>query len=231
MKRWSAALALSLAAVAAHAMPSEIAAEYRVTNLGVTIGRVSETFQRDGDRYAIRSVSRSEGVLKLVLDDNLTLESRGRIVPEGLQPLEFEQRRAGNHSKDVHATFDWDKGIMHSRFRGERRDIPLPRATQDRISILYQFMNLEKGGRQVEMHMSNGRKVERYTYRFMGEARLDTPAGEFDTLHYQRVTSDALDARTDVWLAKDRYNLPVRVIFDDPRGLKVEQTLLDLKVR
>jgi hypothetical protein len=121
--------------------------------------------------------------------------------------------------------------VIVSRFRGETHEVPLPKATQDRISILYQFMHLKGRAPQVEMNMSNGRKVERYTYRFVEEARIATPAGEFDTLHYQRVPMDAKDARTDVWLARDRFNLPVRVIFDDPRGLKLEQTLLELKVR
>jgi hypothetical protein len=37
--------------------------------------------------------------------------------------------------------------------------------------------------------MSNGRKVELYTYRFVDEVRIATPAGEFDTLHFERVTS------------------------------------------
>jgi hypothetical protein len=231
MTRWLASLSLFVTA-AAQAMPVEIAAEYSLSSTGINIGRVSESFQRNGDRYAIRSVSKSEGVLKLVLDDNLTFESRGRINAEGLQPLEFEQRRAGNPSRDVRAEFDWEKGVLHSHFRGQQTDLPLPKSTQDRVSILYQFMNLGTGRVPlVEMHMSNGRKVERYRYRFVEEARLKTPAGEFETLHYERITESPKDARTDVWLAKDRFNLPVRVVFDDPRGVKLEQTLLELKVR
>ena len=230
MKRWLAALALAFCC-GAHALPVEIAAEYKVSNSGVAIGRVTESFQRTGDRYSIRSTTRSEGVLKLILDDNVTFESRGRVNGDGLQPLEFEQRRAGNPARDVHATFDWDRGVMSSRFRGETTEVALPRATQDRISIFYQFMSVGRGTASVDMHMSNGRKVERYTYRFVDEARITTPAGEFDTLHYARVTANDKESRTDVWLAKDRFNVPVRVVFDDPKGLKVEQVLLDLKVR
>lgn len=231
MKRWIGALTFALAA-SAHATPAEISAEYRLSNLGVTIGRVNETFVRTGDRYTIRSTSRSEGVLKLVLDDSITFESRGLVTGDGLQPLEFAQTRAGNSSRDVHAVFDWDKGVMRSRYRGETSDVPLPKATQDRISILYQFMNLgAKAAPQVEMNMSNGRKVELYTYRFVDQVHLQTPAGDFDTFHYERVPTSKKDARTEVWLAKDRYNVPVRVVFDDPRGLKVEQTLTELKVR
>ena len=230
MKRWFLALSLGLAS-AAHALPVEVAAEYRLSNSGVVIGRVSESFQRTGDRYSLRSTTRSEGVLKLVLDDNITLESRGLVTDAGLQPLEFEQRRAGSAAKDVHATFDWQRGVMNSRFRGESQDVALPRATQDRISVLYQFMSVGQRRGTLDMHMSNGRKVERYTYRFVEEVRVATPAGEFDTLHYARVTANDKESRTDVWLAKDRFNLPVRLVFDDPKGLKLEQVLLDLKVR
>jgi hypothetical protein len=230
MTRWLVALAAFFSA-AVQAMPLEITAEYRLASAGVTIGRVSESFQRNGERYSIRSITRADGALKLVVDDNVTLESRGRVGPAGLVPLEFEQRRAGNASKDVFASFDWERGVMRSRFRGESQDVPLPGSTLYRLSILYQFMNIQKAGGRVEMHMSNGRKVERYSYRFVEEVRINTPAGDFETLHYARVTANEKEARTDVWIAKDRFNLPVRVVFDDPRGLRLEQTLLDLKVR
>ena len=231
MRRALAFLLLAAAATASRALPVEVSAEYKLMSAGVTIGTVTEKFRRDGDKYAISSVARSEGPLKLVLDDNITLQSRGRINGAGLQPLEFEQKRAGNASRDVHATFDWERGIMHSRYRGESREVELPLATQDRISVMYQFMTLGKAGATVEMHMSNGRKVDRYTYRLIEEVRVATPAGEFDTVHYARVTTTAKESKADVWLARDRFNIPVRVVFDDPRGLRLEQVLLQLRVR
>ena len=231
MKRSLAALLLAALPAASHALPVEVAAEYKLVSAGVMIGRVSETFRRDGDTYSIRSVTRSEGLLKMILDDNITLQSQGRVNAGGLQPLEFDQKRAGNSTRDVHATFDWDRGMMVSRFRGETHEVDLPKATQDRISVMYQFMTLATAAKTVEMSMSNGRKVERYTYRFVEEVRLATPAGEFDTLHYERVTSSPKENKAAVWLAKDRFNIPVRVVFDDPKGLSLEQLIVELKVR
>jgi len=231
MKRWLAFALLALAAMACHALPVEISAEYKLVSAGITIGIVTETFRRDGDTYAIRSTTRSEGPLKLVLDDSITLRSRGRITGDGLQPLEFEQRRAGDASRDIHASFDWEHGVMHSRYKGESREVALPPATQDRVSVMYQFMTRGKGPATVEMNMSNGRKVDRYTYRLVEEVRLATPAGEFDTVHYERVTATAKESKAGLWLARDRFNIPVRVVFDDPKGLKLEQVLLQLQVR
>jgi hypothetical protein len=129
----------------------------------------------------------------------------------------------------VSATFDWEHGIMRSSRNGEVKEVALPPLTQDRISVMYQFMNMPAGSDRVTMNMSNGRKVDSYTYRLVKEEPVDTPAGHFDTLHYQRVTTDPKESHADVWLAKDRFNFPVRVVFDDPRGLRLEQTLVALE--
>jgi hypothetical protein len=231
MKALAAVLLAVSTGAFATAIPNEITAEYTLTNHGLEIGRVNETFKRTDDTYTIQSVTRSEGILKVIVDDQITLESSGRVGANGLQPLRFGQRRAKDSSRDIAATFDWDRGVMHSHFRGKDSDVPLPRETQDRISMLYQFMNLSapRVGEEVVLTMANGRKVEHYTYRLIDEPRIKTPAGEFDTWHFQRVTFTPKESHTEVWLAKERYNFPVRVVFDDPDGVRLEQTLLGMK--
>ena len=225
------AAALLFACADALAIPEHIRAEYEITNLGITIGRVHETFERKGEDYAIHSVTRAEGPLKLLLDERITLESTGKVVASGLKPLRFEYRRAKNPKRDVDATFDWERGVIHSTFGGERSQIPLPGNTQDRISLMYQFMKVTARQGAVRVPMSNGRKVDMYTYRLVNEERLVTPAGEFDTLHFERVTESSRESKAEVWLAKDRHNFPVRIVFDDPRGLRLEQTLVALQTR
>jgi hypothetical protein len=226
-------LAPLLFAIAAQAapIPSEITAEYQVTNHGVTIGRVSEHFVRKGDNYSIQSVTRSEGPLKIFLDDQVTLESTGKVVAGGLRPMTFGQRRARDSRRDVEATFDWERGVMRSTFRGEASEVPLPKETQDRISLMYQLMRANQRDGALRIPMSNGRKVEVYTYRFVDEVRVATPAGEYDTLHFERVTGNPKENKAEVWLAKDHHNFPVRIVFDDPRGLRLEQSLVALQAR
>ena len=224
-----AALALPCAAQAE--APREVAAEYQITTAGLKIGHVTETFTRTAEGYAIVSTTRAEGALKIFLDDQVTLRSSGTVGPEGLKPLRFEQRRAKEPKQDIDATFDWQRGVLVSTFSGKTKEVALPLETQDRISLMYQFMYLTPGAGPMAVAMSNGRKVERYAYRFVEEARISTPAGEFDTLHYARVNDNPKESRADVWLAKDRYNFCVRVVFDDPRGLRLEQSLLSLQAR
>jgi hypothetical protein len=48
-------------------------------------------------------------------------------------------------------------------------------------------------------------------------------------MHYERVTASAKEGKAQVWLAKDRFNFPVRVVFDDPKGPRIEQLLVALE--
>jgi hypothetical protein len=197
----------------------------------VIVGRVRETFVREGGTYRIESVTRAEGPLKLLLDGTVTLQSEGRVGPRGLVPLRFEQRRTRDASRDILATFDWAASRMRSEYRGEERTEPLPAGTQDRLSVMYQFMNLATRANEVRVHMSNGRKVELYAYRKVDEPLLVTPAGEFATVHFERVLDSPQGRQAQLWLAKDRFNLPVRVVFTDPKGLSLDQELVSLVTR
>jgi len=229
MKTMLAALLMS--AAPALAMPSEISAEYQLTNNGITIGRVQESFVRSGDTYTISSVSKAEGILKVLYDEQITLSSAGRVVNGNLQPLKFAEKRVKDPQRSVNAVFDWEQGVLQSQFKGETTQVPLPRDTQDRISMMYQFMNLPTRQGNFVILMSNGRKVEHYTYRLVDEVRIKTPAGEFNTFHFERVTYGPKESRAEVFLAKERENFPVRVVFDDPKGLRLQQDLVALQTR
>jgi hypothetical protein len=213
---------------AVQAAPMAIEAEYKVSRNGVHIGRILETYERDASTYRIESVTRTDGVLKLFYDDSVVLQSEGRFGAMGLIPLRFEQKRARDPGRDIRATFDWERAVMHSEYKGEKQDLPLPRGTQDRLSIMYQFMNVRPIGDEVKMHMSNGRKVELYRYRKVGEPVLSTPAGDFETLHFARVIENEGESKAEIWIAKDRFQLPLRAIFDDSGGARLEQSIVNL---
>jgi hypothetical protein len=211
------------------AVPARITAEYELLNNGLTIGRVQESFVVDGDTYEINSVSRSEGMLKIFYDEQITLRSTGKVGEHGLKPLQFDERRTKEPRRNVSATFDWERGVMRSSYRGEVTRHALLPATQDRISMMYHFMFVRPRQGNMTLAMSNGRKVERYTYRMVDEVRIGTPAGEYDTIHFERVTTEPNDRQVEVWLAKAHQYFPVRVVFDDPRGFRVEQRLVALR--
>jgi len=229
MKAFAALLLAS--SIASAAPPQEIGAEYSVASSGVVIGHVSESFVRKGERYTIQSVTRSEGLLKMFVDDEFTAESSGLVGPRGLQPLSYTEHRARDSRRDLRSDFDWDKGVMRTVLHGENSEAPLPRGTQDRVSMMYQFTLMKDYGETLVVPMADRRKIETFTYRLVGEEKLATAAGEFDTLHYERVVTDPKDTRADVWLARDRFHFPVRVVYDDPKRFRLEQTIVSLDTR
>jgi hypothetical protein len=222
---------LSFAASAAAAQPLEISARYAITNGGITIGSVKETFVRQGDSYSIQSVTRSEGMLKMFVDDQITVESTGRVGAEGLQPLAYNEHRAKDSKRDLKSEFDWTKGVMRTLLHGENTEVALPAETQDRISMMYQFMNMKQFSQTLVVPMADRRKVEFFTYKLVDEDTIATPAGEFATRHYQRIVNNPRDTKAEVWLAKDRNNFPVRIVLDDPKGFRLEQTIEALDTR
>ena len=226
-----------VASLAAASQPTKVDSEYVITAAGgITIGRAKASFARTGDTYSVRSETRSDGALKAFLDDQFTSESSGRVVQDGLKPLEYSERRAKDNKRDFKSTFNWNNNVVHTVVHDEPSDAWFPPGTQDPLSLFYQFMHM-KLGETLTIPLSDRRKVVAYTYKLLGEARITTPAGEFDTRHYQRippeqlVPTDKKEPRVEVWLAKDRYNFPVRVTIDDPRGYRLEQSLVALDAR
>jgi len=222
-----------LPSLAAASQPTQIDSEYVVTaGGGITIGRAKTSFTRTGDTYSIRSETRSDGALKVFLDDQFTAESTGRVDGDGLKPLEYTERRAKDNKRDFKSTFNWKNNVVHTVLRDEPSDAWFPPGTQDPLSTYFQFMHMKELGETVAIPMADRRRIDAYTYKLIGEARIVTPAGEFDTRHYQRIPperaipSDRKEAKVDLWLAKDRYNFLVRVTIGDPRGYTLEQSLV-----
>ena len=226
-----AALLFFASLAAAAAPPTEVSAQYAITTSGMTIGHVSENFVRKAGTYTIQSVTRSEGLLKAFVDDEFTAESTGRVDSHGLQPLTYTEHRARDGKRDLRSEFDWDKGVMRTMSGGQNSEVALPGQTQDRISMMYQFMNQKAFGDTFVVPMAERRKIETYTYRLVEEVKITTAIGDFDTLHYERVLNDPKDTRADVWLAKDRFNFPVRVVLDDPKRYRLEQTVVALDAK
>ena len=224
--------------LAAAAQPTQIESEYIVTtNGGITIGRAKASFTRTGDTYRIRSETRSDGALKVFLDDQFTTESTGRVDKDGLKPLEYSERRAKDNKRDFKSTFNWNNNVVHTVLRDEPSDAWFPPGTQDPLSSLYQFMHMKELGQMLAIPMADRRRVSAYTYKLVSEDRIVTPAGEFDTRHYLRVPPESLiptdrkESKVEVWLAKDRYNFPVRLVIDDPKGYRLEQSLVALDAK
>ena len=228
----AALLAVSLvAAAAAPAPPHTVIATYDVLWNGSRIAVASDTFEARDGTYRIVSESRAVGLLSLFAREPLRLESAGQVTEAGLQPRRFEGRRGDGDPRRARADFDWSAGRLTLTRDGATEHLKLPPATQDLVSVMYQFMFLDLANRgRLEIAMTNGRKLNQHWYTVQPGVELDTALGRMTTLHLVKQHRPD-ESGAEIWLAPQHRQLPVRMVVLDDDGYRVEHVLTKLELK
>jgi hypothetical protein len=208
-------------------LPQAVQAQYEVTLNGAPVGVMHDHYEARDGRYRIVSETHATGVLALVQRRPARVVSSGEVLASGLRPLSFEATR-GNDARRVSAEFDWNARTLTLTHDGRSEILPLPAGTQDRLSALYQFMFLgAERLREVGFAMTNGRKLDQYRYTLGGDTALDTALGRLAVIHLVKRHAPG-ETATEIWLARDRFLLPVRMRIVEDDGSRYEQSLLKL---
>jgi len=226
-------LLLSLAAYAPNspAAPIAVSASYDVTRNGFHIAVIKERFEVRGGAYRIVSESSTSGLLALFRRQSVTLVSTGRLVATGLQPERFEGRDSRDETRRVSAQFDWRAERIILKHDNRVETFALPLGTQDRLSLMYQFMFVNLDGRTAfDVHMTNGRKLDQYRYLISRGVDIDSPLGRMKTLHLVK-ERQANESSAEVWLATQRGFIPVRVLIVEKDGTRYDQIVTALDYR
>jgi hypothetical protein len=139
--------------------------------------------------------------------------SIGRVTPQGLQPESFVEKKEG-HPSENRAAMDW----AASQVTVAGITAPLQKDTQDALSVFYQ-LGYPGAAAPGEMSVTDGSKFDAYRFEVLGEEQLDMPFGQ--TLRTMRVRARYGTGReqTDVWIAIERFGLPVQIRKIDLKGV------------
>ncbi len=221
-------------------LPTIVKATYRVYRGGLLVGSVDEKFERFvrpgefTDRYKITSNTRAEGAVAIFVRDQINVVSEGTIGAAGLAPTRYSSTRKTDTDRNFTARFDWAKNEIvrehQTDGRTEQEIFELPAGTQDRLSSMYQFMVISPGAQSITTTMTQGKHAEHYRYVKKGEPMINTPAGDFATIQYVRDAKQG-ESKAQLWLAKSKNFVPVRIIFEDTKGTILEQVLTDLVIQ
>lgn len=217
-------LLLVLSSFTVQAAPTHIEATYLVLKNGQQVGSITEHFKQDGKRYRIESVTAATGIYALFAKGDIRLISEGEVTSKGLRPLHFEHHRGADPAKLIVADFDWDKLNVSHKFDGKIETAALEEGTQDRLSQVYQFMFQPPQQAMIKVRLSTGRKLNLYDYHVIGEEKMQTSVGSFQTLHLTKPRTPDEDG-IELWLAKSRGLFPVRIVFNEKDGGKLVQQL------
>jgi hypothetical protein len=221
---------VTASSASALAAPQRITATYSLSRNNQEMAQVVETFTQSRGKYQIESVTTAVGVYRVLTRDAIKLVSKGVVTKAGLQPSHFEHHRGARKDKLIMADFDWQKRQATFVHDGNTETAPIPTGMQDRISLMYQFMFMSPKSALLTVDMSNGKKVTQYEYLRSGEEALSTKAGAFQTVRFTRKRTPGDDG-TEVWLAKDKFLIPVKVVIEEEKGGRMEQVLTKLRIQ
>ncbi len=161
-----------------------------------------------GEKYQLKNSMTANGLAALVIPD-LLQTSEGAITPQGLQPAHYLYQFGTRKNKTYRADFDWQTNSITLQNAKGTQTQELLQGTQDLLSFMYQFM-FAPPLNQMQLNITNGKKLRQYDYSFEGEEVLETKLGRINTVH---LSHDAVEReeKTEIWLATDYRYLPVKI--------------------
>lgn len=197
-------------------VPSRIEIKYRVSFGAMKIGEGLDIFQHDGKAYSVVSESKTAGLAAVIYQLNIRREAKGSVTASGLRPASFVEQRNGQVKRS--AAFDWSANQVQLTDGDNKQTVALPANTWDSTSFAWNFMFVPPEGKDIDLHLTDGRRVTPYRYAILGHEKLQTAMGEMDTLHVKKVQEEGDKRAFDVWLAVGRHHLPVRIRYTEKDG-------------
>lgn len=199
-------------------LPDDVEIVYELK--GMLSGRQTHTWHRAGQHYTLDTVAEATGLTGLFMGGQLIQKSSGRIGALGLMPERYEIRRPTGKNETL--KFDYAANLIESSRTDAKRDprtreLPLLTGAQDPLSAIYQLAMAAQDGKDGLIVAASSKRVKGYPYRMIGTEILSTPLGEMKTLHVTRA-GDSEKSGTHLWLAPEKYSLPVRVSYVDEDG-------------
>lgn len=189
------------------------------------VGALEHRWTREGERYRLTSEARTTGIAAVFKPLRDAQESEGRIDAGGLHPLRFRHEQV---KRTLTAEFDREQGVVRN---GARAD-PLGEwaaTAQDLLSMYYQLVMRvaatpegEALPAAIDLPIASGRKLAVYRFEPVARETLATPLGEVATLHLRAKNRED---QIDLWVAPERFELPLRVRLVDRKGEVFEQMI------
>jgi len=192
------------------------------------VGDAKVVYQRlpNSEQYQIKSLIQARGLVSIFMPDLLQM-SDGYLNEVGLQPMHYIYQFGNDKDKTYSADFNWEskKLILKSEKGIEKLD--LQTGTQDLLSFMYQFMFVPPM-QNMQLSITNGRKLGLYDYTFEGEEVISTKMGNLKAFHLLR-SAESSEKRTELWLALDYQHVPVKIRETNKEGKVYELLVTSLK--
>lgn len=192
-------------------IPSEGEITY-IAKVGILSAKAVIAWEFKGDHYRLSMVAKGQGLAALM--GSYTQTSQGRIGPAGLMPETFT---ADSIRHKDSATFDWANKQLHLKHRKGEQTVELPELTQDLLSVMFQLAFAPPQGSVITTRVTNGRKLDTYTWELKGEESLNLESGDYRAIRVAKQRAANEDG-LEIWFAPQIHYLPVKIVFVGKNG-------------
>ncbi len=212
----------------AETMPLRIEASYDILKQGLKLAEVNEVFEHNDGHYRIVSVTKPVGLLALFQPETIVVTSEGAVTEQGLLPHHFTHRRTRSPEKNSSADFNWSQSELTLSNQAGIKLLTLPPLTQDRLSMMYQFVIRPPNNRlELRFDMTNGHKLEEYRYQLNPAQTVTVPFGKLRSYHLY-TPPQKTQWKSELWLAVDHGYVPCKVVVTEDDGAQLVQVLRTL---
>lgn len=175
---------------------------------------------KEDNTYRLTNLTEAKGLASLFFG-KLQQVSEGAVTENGLVPYYYLYQYGNDEKKMQHADFLWSDGTLEMFSAKGKKTEKLTPGIQDFLSFMYQFMFVPPLENNT-ITMTNGKSLRTYTYSFQGEELIQTKFSELNTIHLLKQGDE--EEKTELWLAVDYQNLPVKIRKTEKDGSVIEQT-------
>lgn len=220
---------------------TEYEAQYQLQWKGLDVGTSVHSLRKVGsDRYVAEAISKPNiSILPFRSNEKSEFFLKNNMI----QPLmyEFDNEEKGKVLRGS-VFFDWSTNEAIKRFQGRmgrnEKGEKLPNQskeklvnnTQDKVTYTLALrQDLLNRKNNYTYTVIEPRKTKQYVFNVVGEEKVKTPMGEFDTVKLEHI-SDNKERVTQIWLAKDFDYLMIKLVQIKNGTAGAEATIKNLKV-
>lgn len=192
----------------AWAQPPQIfSATYKAKYAGIPITATRELKALEDGSMVFTFIAKS-WIASIEESSHFRWTDDNRIVPE-----HYTYKRKGlGRNRKAELNFDWQRGRVTNDVQNKPWVMDIPPLALDKLGYQLQIRtDLINAKPLLEYNIADGGRLKQYSFEVLGEERLDTKIGTFNTVKIRRVREDEDKRYTVFWMAKDWDYLVVRM--------------------
>jgi len=205
----SCLLCLSSGSLLSAPLPPTFEAKYEIKKGFIKIGDANRklTQSKDG-HYIYTSDSKTTGIIASLFKEHILQKTAFTFENNIIKPQTYKYNRNGG-KKTVDQTYNWENNSVFSQRNDKSFEYDIPDVVQDQsIYQLSLMLDLADGKRNFTYQIAENVRLVDYQVRKIGQKRLKTDIGKFNTVVMQVKNSKI---KTTIWCAKDLHYLPVKI--------------------